>query len=158
PPCRPLASTPAPTHSSNEGGSRMYLVVGATGFVGLGGEICRLLRASGRPTRALVRPTSDAQRVDRLRDAGVELVYADLKDPVSLREACRGVDTVISTASVMASGKPDDTIEQVDGRGQIDLIDAAKDCGVGSFVYTSISGHIDREFPFRNAKREVERH
>jgi uncharacterized protein YbjT (DUF2867 family) len=58
----------------------------------------------------------------------------------------------------MASGQPDDSLERVDGRGQIDLIDAAKDCGVGSFVYTSFSGHIDREFPFRNAKREVERH
>jgi hypothetical protein len=33
----------------------MYLVVGATGLVGLGGEVCRRLRAAGKPTRALVR-------------------------------------------------------------------------------------------------------
>jgi uncharacterized protein YbjT (DUF2867 family) len=46
----------------------------------------------------------------------------------------------------------------VDGRGQSDLIDAAMACGVESFIYTSFSGHIDREFPFRNAKRNVEQH
>jgi NADH dehydrogenase len=136
----------------------MYLVVGATGSIGLGGEICRLLRASGKPTRALVRPTADARRVDALRNAGVELVEGDLKDPHSLRAACRNVDIIISTASVMASGQPDDTLERVDGRGQTDLIDAAKQSGVESFIYTSFSGHIDRDFPFRNAKREVERY
>jgi len=88
----------------------------------------------------------------------VEIVHGDLKDPRSLPAACRGVDTIISTASVMAAGQSDDTLERVDGRGQIDLIDAAKDCGVESFIYTSFSSHIDREFPFRNAKRDVERH
>jgi NADH dehydrogenase len=136
----------------------MYLVVGATGPIGLGGEICRLLRAAGRDTRALVRPTSDAQRVETLRQAGVELVEGDLKDPHSLRAACRDVGTVITTASVMVSRQPGDTVDGVDGRGQIELIDAAKTCGVGSFIFTSFSGHIDRKFPFRDAKREVERH
>ena len=136
----------------------MYLVVGATGPVGLGGDICRLLRAAGKPTRALVRPTSDAKRVEALRMAGVDLVEGDLKDPLSLRAACRDVHTVISTASVMVSRQPDDTVERVDGDGQIDLIDAAKGCGVDSFVFTSFSGGIDRDFPFRNAKRHVEHH
>ena len=136
----------------------MYLVVGATGPIGLGGEICRLLRAAGNPTRALVRPTSDAKRVDALRIAGVELVEGDLKDPLSLRAACRHVRTVISTASVLVSRQPDDTVEGVDGHGQNELIDAAKSSGVDSFVYTSFSSGIDRDFPFRNAKREVERY
>ena len=43
----------------------MNLVVGATGL--LGGEICRLLAAEGRPTRALVRPTSDQSKVAQLQ-------------------------------------------------------------------------------------------
>jgi hypothetical protein len=51
----------------------MYLVVGATGPVGLGGEICRLLRSAAKPTRALVRATSNAGRVGTLRKLGVEL-------------------------------------------------------------------------------------
>ena len=136
----------------------MDLVVGATGPVGLGSEVCRLLRAKGRPIRALVRRTSDASRVENLRKIGVELFEGDLKDPESLKRACEGVRGVISTASIMVSRQVDDTLERVDSRGQMDLIDVAKASGVESFVYTSFSGHIDREFPFRNAKRDVERH
>lgn len=136
----------------------MYLVVGGTGPVGLGGEICRLLASTGRPTRALVRPTSDARRTENLRRAGVELVRGDLKDRESLKRACQGVRCIISTASILVSRQADDTVESVDGRGHADLIDIAKDGGVESFVYTSISGRIDREFAFRNAKRDVERH
>lgn len=136
----------------------MYLVVGGSGPVGLGGEICRLLRSSGRQTRALVRPTSDARRTESLREMGVELVQGDLKDRESLKRACQGVRCIISTASVLVSRQADDTVESVDGRGHKDLIDVAKAGGVESFFYTSLSGRIDREFPFRNAKRDVERH
>ena len=135
----------------------MYLVVGGTGPVGLGGEICRLLHSRGRQVRALVRPTSDPRRTEHLRTIGVELIEGDLKDRESLKRACQGVQCVISTASMLVSRQPGDTVEFVDGRGQIDLIDVAKACGVESFLYTSISGGIDRDFPFRNAKREVER-
>jgi uncharacterized protein YbjT (DUF2867 family) len=59
----------------------MNLVVGATGPIGLGGEICRLLRKQGKPVRALVRPTSSADRVSQLRSAGVEIVVGDVIDP-----------------------------------------------------------------------------
>ena len=134
----------------------MDLVVGATGPVGLGGEICRQLRAAGQPVRALARPTANADRVADLTRIGVELVYGDLKIPRSLRDACRGIDTVISTASMMVSRQDADTVENVDGTGQTDLVDAADAAGVRSFVYLSFSQHIDRDFPFRNAKRAVE--
>jgi uncharacterized protein YbjT (DUF2867 family) len=139
-------------------GRERYLVVGATGPVGLGGEICRLLRSAGKATRAIVRATSDTGRVDTLRTLGVELTEGDLKDRRSLEVACQGVTTVISTASMLVSRQPSDTVEEVDSRGQNNLVDVARNCGVESFVYTSISGHIDREFPFRNAKRDVEHH
>jgi len=136
----------------------MYLVVGATGPVGLGGEICRQLRAAGKAVRALVRATAGAERVATLARIGVELATGDLKNPRSLREACQGIDTVISTASMMVSHREGDTVENVDGGGQHDLVDAAVAAGVESFLYVSFSSHIDRDFPFRNAKREVERH
>jgi uncharacterized protein YbjT (DUF2867 family) len=136
----------------------MYLVVGGTGPVGLGGEICQLLSASGRRTRALVRATSRAEQIEKLRRLGVELVEGDLRDRDSLRRACEGVRTVISTASMLVSRQPGDTVETVDRRGHLDLIDSAKTSGVQSFLYTSISGRIDRASPFRNAKRDVERY
>jgi len=136
----------------------MYLVVGGTGPVGLGGEMCQLLSASGRRTRALVRATSRAEQTEKLRRLGVELVEGDLRDRDSLRRACEGVRTVISTASMLVSRQPGDTVETVDGRGHLDLIESAKASGVQSFLCTSISGRIDRAFPFRDAKRDVERH
>ena len=134
----------------------MYLVVGATGPVGLGGEICRQLRAAGKPVRAIVRQTTNADRRANLARIGVELIDGDLKNPHSLREACRGIETVISTASMMVSRQEGDTVENVDATGQSDLVDAAIGAGVASFVYLSFSKHIDRDFPFRNAKRAVE--
>jgi len=134
----------------------MYLVVGATGPVGLGGEICRQLRAAGQAVRALIRPTANADRVAYLARIGVELVPGDLKDRRSLDEACQGIETVISTASMMVSSQKGDTVENVDGTGQTNLVDAANAAGVASFVYFSFSKHIDRDFPFRNAKRAVE--
>src|SRR5262245_7919082 len=136
----------------------MYLVVGATGPVGLGGTISHQLRAAGQPVRALARPTAHADRVASPADAGVELTDGDLKDPDSLIAACRGIDTVISTASMMVSRQDTDRVENVDGTGQLNLVNAAAAAGVSSFVYVSFSQHIDRDFPFRNAKRAVERH
>jgi uncharacterized protein YbjT (DUF2867 family) len=136
----------------------MNLVVGATGPVGLGGEICRQLRAAGKPVRALVRPTADPARVAQLERLGVEFVEGDLKERASLDVACQGIQTIISTATTTLSRQPGDTIEDVDLRGQIELVDAAKAAGVQYVLYCSFSGHIDRDFPLRNAKRSVEQH
>jgi uncharacterized protein YbjT (DUF2867 family) len=136
----------------------MYLVVGATGPVGLGGEICRLLRAEGKPVRALLRPTANPERVADLRNIGVEFVEGDLKDRSSLDAACQGVQTVISTATTTLSRQPGDTIEDVDLAGQIQLVDAAKAAGIEQYLYVSFSGAIDGDFPLRNAKRGVEQH
>ena len=135
----------------------MILVVGSTGLVG--GEVCRQLRAAGRPVRALVRPTSDPEKVAALAAIGVEVVEGDVRDPASLTAACRGVDTVITTVSAMPfsyiAGVND--IETTDRQGMRALIDAATAAGVRKFVYTSFSGTIDRSFPLRDAKRQVER-
>src|SRR4029453_4091952 len=119
----------------------MYLVVGTTGPVGLGGEICRQLRCAGQPVRALVRPTANADRLTNLARIGVELIPGDLRNPRSLDEACRGIETVISTASMMVSRQEGDTVENVDGPGQTDLVNAANAAGVPSFVYCSFSKH-----------------
>jgi len=136
----------------------MNLVVGATGPIGLGGEICRQLRAAGEPVRALVRPTADQERVANLTRLGVAFVEGDLKDRASLDAACQGVRVVISSATTTVSRQPGDTIEAVDLAEQIQLVDAAQAAGVAQFIYISFSGNIDLDFPLRNAKRSVEQH
>src|SRR5439155_774847 len=79
----------------------VILVVGATGL--LGGEICRVLTQRGTPVRALVRGTSNPDRVAHLKSVGAEQVRGDLKDRPSLDAACRGASAVISTASSTVS-------------------------------------------------------
>ena len=49
----------------------MILVVGATGL--LGTRVCERLRAEGQPVRALVRRTSNPDKVNALRSLGCEL-------------------------------------------------------------------------------------
>jgi NADH dehydrogenase len=134
----------------------MNLVVGATGL--LGSEICHRLAAKNFPTRALVRETSDPSRIAELSRLGAELVYGDLRDAASLEEACDGVDAIITTASSMpfAYKKGENDVRAVDSDGLMNLIEAASAAKVGRFVYTSFSGHIDLDFPLRNAKRAVE--
>lgn len=133
----------------------MNLVVGATGL--LGGEICRLLAARGKPVRALVRATSDQNKVAQLENLGLEVVRGDLKDRSSLDAACQGVSAVISTASSTLSRQEGDSIQTVDLEGQLNLIDAAKAANVSQFVLISFP-HTDVEFPLQTAKRQVEQH
>ena len=133
----------------------MILVVGSTGL--LGGEICRRLRAGGELVRGLTRATSDTAAVDRLLGVGVETVVGDIRDRASLDAACRGIDTVFSTATTTRSRQPGDSIEATDEAGQLQLIDAAKNAGVRRFVYISYSQNLKDDGPLTHAKRTVER-
>lgn len=134
----------------------MILVVGSTGFVGR--EVVRGLTAKGQRVRAMVRPGGDPARLESLSGGGAELVHGDLKDRASLRRACEGVATVVSTASATISRGEGDSIDRVDRDGQLQLIDAARETGVQHFVYLSISGNMEGDFPLRHAKRAVEAH
>lgn len=131
----------------------MILVVGATGT--LGGEICRLLTQRAQPVRALVRHTSNPDRVARLKSIGAEQVRGDLKDRRSLDAACRGASAVISTASSTVSRQEGDSIESVDREGQLGLIAAAAAAGVKRFILVSFPS-IEVDFPLQSAKRAVE--
>ena len=131
----------------------MNLVVGATGVVGL--QIVLGLRAAGRPVRALVRDSSDPAKVAALRDAGAEIVVADLKQPASLARACAGVANLVLTATSTLSRADGDSIETVDRLGNLALIDAAKAAGVAHVVFVSFPKH-ELAFPLQDAKRAVE--
>jgi NADH dehydrogenase len=128
----------------------MLLVVGATGS--LGTRITKGLLEQGRPVRVLVRPESDHAA---LAGAGAEVAIGNLKDPASLERACRGVETVITTAS--ASRRGDDSIENVDLRGNVNLIDAASLAGVRHLILTSTLGASESSpVPLFRAKAAAE--
>ncbi|PYE55309.1 SDR family oxidoreductase [Deinococcus yavapaiensis] len=134
----------------------MILVVGATGF--LGSTICGMLARQGRSVRAVVRSSSDPVKVQALRDLGCDLVEADLKEPASLKLACAGVDTVVSTATTTLRDQGVDSIPDVDESGQLHLVEAAREGGVRHFVYVSFPSDLDGDVPspLAKAKRAVE--
>jgi NADH dehydrogenase len=132
----------------------MLLVAGSTGV--LGSEICRRLRQRGEDVRALVRETSDSQKVDRLRADGCTIVLGDLKDPASLDAACRGMDVVISTVTAITRAKPGDSFDATDGRGNIALAEAAKRAGVRQFIFVSFQTDGMPDAPLVRGKRAVE--
>jgi uncharacterized protein YbjT (DUF2867 family) len=132
----------------------MILVVGSTGR--LGSEIVRQLREQNQPVQALVRKTSDPEKVANLASLGATIVEGDLTDRASLVAACRGVDTVITTATSTASQTPGDSIPRIDQLGQLQLVEAAMETGVRQFIYMSYSRNIKVDCPLTTAKRTVE--
>jgi NADH dehydrogenase len=135
----------------------MVLVVGATGHVG--GEAARQLLAKGVEVRGLVRSSSDSAKVAGLEKAGISIVRGDLRDPESLAAACRGVDAVITTVSAMPiSWQQDNTIQDVDRKGQMALIDAARKAGVRRLVHVSFPHDPALSFPLADAKIATEKH
>ncbi len=131
----------------------MDLVVGATGV--LGAEIAQRLAAAGRPLAALVRPTSDAAKLEKLKTTGITLVHGDLKEQPTLDACCQGISTVISTASATFSRQPGDSITTVDHQGQLNLIEAARVAGVRRFIFVSFPP-VPEDFALQRAKRAVE--
>src|SRR6476661_928533 len=131
----------------------MILIVGATGL--LGSEICRRLRERGRDVRALVRATSP--RAPALRALGAEIAIGDLRNRGSLVAACRDVEAVISTATAMGSKDRSLSLNEIDRKGQLRLVDVARQSGVRTFVYLSLSPNLGPGAALVRYKREVER-
>jgi uncharacterized protein YbjT (DUF2867 family) len=108
------------------------LVVGGTGM--LGSQVVAQLLARGRRVRALVRPASDATR---LQSAGAAVARGDMLDPESLVRAMEGADSVITTAAGYTRHSKGDS-PRTDTVGNSNLAEAARRTGVRRFVLTSI--------------------
>ena len=130
------------------------MVVGSTGFLGM--EICRQLVNAGRNVKALIRPTSDSTKVKALQLMGVETREGDLKNAASIKKALEGVDSVISTATSTLSRQEGDSIETVDGIGQLNLVQAAIDGDVNQFIFVSFRP-FHNPFSLQTAKQNVEK-
>ena len=131
----------------------IVLVVGSTGLVG--GNVALQLQREGHQVLAFCRDGRKNPKVQPLLQAGIKLVEGDLTDPESLRAACSGVETVITTATSMPSGA-NDGLRRVDRDGTLSLIDAAVHQNVRRFIYTSYSGNIEEGCLLKVAKRDCE--
>ncbi|MDO8446871.1 MAG: complex I NDUFA9 subunit family protein [Deltaproteobacteria bacterium] len=128
----------------------MILVTGATGF--LGNHLVRELIEGGYKVRALVR---DVRRGERLESQGVELVKGDMTDPESLKEATKGIETVINLVGVISGGEK--VYRAVHTEGTRKLAEAAKEKGAKRFIYISANGASrDGATPYFRTKWEAE--
>lgn len=111
---------------------KTVLVIGGTGHVGR--KVIAILCGRGAAVRAMVRPGSDASRIE---DPGVMIVRGDMMDPASLDAAFAGVDAAISCAAGYTKRRKSDSA-QTDRVGNLNLARAAKRSGVGRYVLNSI--------------------
>jgi uncharacterized protein YbjT (DUF2867 family) len=131
------------------------LVAGSTGQVG--GKICDLLTSQQRAVRALVRPTSDPAKVERLRSLGAEVVVGDVEQPETLGRAMAGATHVVTTASTFPVDARPDAIDLVERVGTSNLVDAAAAADVQRFVHVSLYESAT-SYPHQQAKLAAEAH
>ncbi|WP_426626175.1 NmrA/HSCARG family protein [Leifsonia sp. McL0607] len=129
--------------------SDLIAVVGATGKQG--GAVVNALLERGAPVRALTRDAG-SDRALALAERGVEVVVADVDDPVATRAALDDVSALsLMTTFAGADGPRGET------RRGITLVEAARDAGVPFVVQSSVGG-AEREtgIPHFESKRRVE--
>jgi uncharacterized protein YbjT (DUF2867 family) len=128
----------------------MILVAGGTGT--LGREIVTRLCASGQDVRVLTRDTAHAQGLD------TEVAIGDVRDPSTLIAAARGASVVISAVHGFVGGRGAGP-QEVDGRGNANLVHAALDAGVQLFVLLSVlDARPDHPLSLHRAKYAAEQH
>jgi nucleoside-diphosphate-sugar epimerase len=120
------------------------LVTGATGFTG--GHLARMLAASGRRVRAIVR---DVSRAGHLAAAGIEVVPGDITDAAALRSALRDVEVAYNIAALYRqAGLPAATYRAVNAEAVALLVREAASAGARRVVHCSTVGvHGDVEHP-----------
>jgi len=137
----------------NEDLMTKVLVTGAAGF--LGGHLVDMLVERGDEVRAMVRPVEDASHLRSLPN--VEIVYGDMTNVASLKNAVTGVERVYNVAAKTGPWGLEATYKAANVWGVADLIQCAMDAGVQRIVHTSsitVYGHhlhgiVTEDHPYR---------
>lgn len=111
----------------------MLLLTGATGSIG--SRLLPILLDRGEAVRCLVR---EPRRL-RERRVDVQIALGDLgemSDPYLVRQALRGIDTVVHLAATIRD-QPPHRIEELNGLATVRLLRAAERSGVRRFVFFS---------------------
>ena len=108
------------------------LLAGATGY--LGGYILEELLRRQYPTRVVVRNPKKLKAIDH---HSTNILMAELTQPTSLVECCKGIDVVISTVGITRQ-KDGLTYMDVDYQANKNLLTEAIKHDVRKFIYVSV--------------------
>jgi NADH dehydrogenase len=131
----------------------MILVTGGTGFIGR--SLIRVLADSGKQVRLLLRPSAESPRLPK--GLPVEVAVSSLNDFRSLRAAMKDVEAVYHLAGAERQSSQGD-INLVDVEGTKQVVNAARDAGVGRFIFLShLGANRSSAFPILKAKAIAEK-
>ena len=120
----------------------VFLVTGGAGFIG--SNLCEAILDMGYQVRCLDNlSTGKKENVEMLMDRdNYTFIEGDIRDLDTCMEACKGVTYVLNQAawgSVPRSIEMPLFYEEVNIRGTLNMMEAARQCGVKKFVYASSS-------------------
>jgi nucleoside-diphosphate-sugar epimerase len=121
--------------------SSTCLITGATGFVG--SHLAEACRERGYAVRALARPGSDTNVLERI---GAIICRGDLGHPDSVREAVDGADLVFHCAAKVGDWGPVEDYRLINVEGLRTLLEACRGRPLKCFVHLSTLG----VYPARN--------
>ncbi len=127
----------------------MIAVAGATGYIG--GLLCKRLCEEGQGVRALAR---DPDRAQDLKDAGCEVVRADVLEAATLGPALEGTEVVYYLVHSMGRGSDGDFAER-DHQGAENFAAAAAAAGVRRIVFLGGLGEGSKHLDSRHQTAET---
>lgn len=127
----------------------MIAVAGSTGYIG--GRLCHRLCGDGQEVRALAR---HPERAADLREAGCEVIQADVLEPETLGPALEGVDVAYYLVHSMGRGSDGDFAAR-DHEGAENFAEAAAAAGVKRIVYLGGLGEGSKHLDSRHATAET---
>ena len=122
------------------------LLLGSTGFVGRG--VTHKILDAGHQLRVLVR---DPLKAAAFKVRGAQVMVGDALNPASLRDACQGVEHVVSLVAVRRN-KPQSMFE-VNADGPRILGEVAKAAGAKSVILVSaIGARLDQKYKYLTSR------
>jgi len=124
-------------------GNRMILITGADGFIG--SHLAEALVSQGRKVKAFVYYNSFNSWgwLDHSPYAkDMEVFSGDIRDPNAVKEAMKGCNYVLNLAALIGipySYYAPNSYVDTNIKGVLNLLNAARDCGIEKFVHTSTS-------------------
>lgn len=119
------------------------LITGATGFIG--SHLTEKLKESGFTVNALSRRRWSESAPSWLTNTNV--VFGDITDATAVKEAVKGADIVVHTASLLGrwqSEFPESEFYRVNVGGTKNLVNACQKEGINHFIYLSSAGVMGR--------------